>query len=223
MWAGILIWVLYYIFKLYGRPVELTPFLTVHLIGIFSGTGMMGIGGAVQYFQEQRQKASYAIDIQRVKSTNAVDISEKGRSQDGSEISLDRRLYMQFLAFGAAQEPSCYIEYLDKSGIPGARYEDLNDPNSIGLLTFSEDPDDFLSKARTLLRTSPFTDLKSKPEYTMLGRTYTIGYESDLEKVLIRRPIERVTDPSLPWVVWYPVRRSGVLEQLSSDEQRTIL
>jgi len=57
----------------------------------------------------------------------------------------------------------------------------------------------------------------------MLGRTYTIGYESDLEKVLIRRPIERVTDPSLPWVVWYPVRRSGTFEQLSTDEQRTIL
>jgi chlorite dismutase len=57
----------------------------------------------------------------------------------------------------------------------------------------------------------------------MFGRTYTIGYEDDLERVLIRRPIERVTDPSLRWAVWYPVRRSGAFEQLPPDEQRTIL
>jgi hypothetical protein len=50
-----------------------------------------------------------------------------------------------------------------------------------------------------------------------------MGYEDDLEHVLIKRPIERVTDPSLPWAVWYPVRRSGAFEQLSPDEQRTIL
>ena len=163
------------------------------------------------------------MDIQRAKPDSTVDILEKGRGQDGSEISLDRRLYMQFLAFGAAHAPSHYVELLDEAGILGVLYEDLNDPYGIGLLTFSEDPDDFLTKVRSLLRTPPFTDLKLKPEYTMLGRTYAIGYENDLEQVLIRRPIERVTDPTLLWVVWYPVRRSGAFEQLSADEQRTIL
>lgn len=57
----------------------------------------------------------------------------------------------------------------------------------------------------------------------MLGRTYAIGYEPDLEQVLLKRPVTRVTDTSLPWVIWYPVRRSGAFESLSSDEQRTIL
>jgi chlorite dismutase len=163
------------------------------------------------------------MDIQRTKPDSMVDLSEKGRSQDGSVISLDRRLFMQFLAFGAARDPSHYVELLDRADIPGVLYEDLNDPYGIGLLTFSENPDDFLSKVHTLLRTPPFTDLQLKPEYTMLGRTYTIGYENDLEHVLVRRPIERITDPSLPWVVWYPVRRSGAFEQLSADEQRLIL
>jgi hypothetical protein len=46
------------------------------------------------------------MDIQRAKPESMVDISEKGRSQDGSVISLNRRLYMQFLAFGAINTQS---------------------------------------------------------------------------------------------------------------------
>lgn len=163
------------------------------------------------------------MDIQRARSASSIDISEKGRSQDGSEISLDRRLYMQFLAFGRVKDPSHYSEMLKEAGIGGVLYEDLNDPYGIGLLTFSENPDDFLTKVHPLLRMQSYSEPKLKAEYTMLGRTYTIGYEDDLERVLISRPIERVTDPALPWAVWYPVRRSGAFEQLSADEQRTIL
>lgn len=163
------------------------------------------------------------MDIQRAKPDSMVDIAEKGRSQDGRIISLDRRLYMQFLAFGAAQVTAQYASALADAEIEGVLYEDLNDPNGLGLLTFSENPDDFLVKVRSLLRAQPFMGLQLKPEFTMLGRTYAIGYEDDLERVLIKQPIERVTNPSLPWAVWYPVRRSGAFEQLPPDEQRTIL
>ena len=164
-----------------------------------------------------------ALDIQRKKSTNKVDLAERGRAADGSVISLDRRLFMQFMAFGEAHETEMYTERLEEVGIHGVVYEDLNDPRGLGLLTFTENPDDFLTQIRPLLRTHPFADLGLKPEYTMLGRTYAIGYEADLERVLISRPIERVTDPALRWAVWYPVRRSGAFEGLSADEQRTIL
>ena len=164
-----------------------------------------------------------ALDIQRAKPASTVDLSEKGRAQDGSVISLDRRLFMQFLAFGEAHDTELYVERLEESGLDGVLYEDVNDPHGLGLLTFSENPDDFLTLVRPLLRSHPFADLRQKPEYTMLGRTYSIGYENDLERVLITRPIERVTDPELRWVVWYPVRRGGSFEQLSADEQRTIL
>jgi chlorite dismutase len=163
------------------------------------------------------------MDIQRAKPDSTVDLSEKGRTQNGSEISLDRRLYMQFFAFGRAHDSSQYIEVLNKSGIPGVLYEDLNDPYGLGLLSFSESPDDFLTEVHSLLRTQPFTELQFKPEYTMLGRTYAIGYEDDLEQVLVRRPIMRVTDPTLSWAVWYPVRRSGTFEKLPAEEQRKIL
>ena len=49
--ASLLVWIPYYAFKLSGQPVVLTPFLAVHLIGILSGTGLMGLGGIVQYVQ----------------------------------------------------------------------------------------------------------------------------------------------------------------------------
>lgn len=168
------------------------------------------------------------MDIQRTQHTGTIDLAEKGRSQDGRVISLDRRLYMQFMAFGgmqgaAHQESAAYADVLESSGIRGALYEDINDPYGLGVLAFSENPEDFITKIRPVLSAQPFTGLNLKQEYTMLGRTYSIGYEDDLERVLISRPMERVTEPALRWVIWYPVRRSGEFERLPADEQRTIL
>ncbi len=164
-----------------------------------------------------------ALNIQMKQASDSVSLAEKGRSHDGSEISLDRRLFMQFLAFSGVEDVAAYAQRLEEAGVGGALYEDLNDPSGIGLLTFAEDPDHFVRTVRPLLRSQPFNALQLKPEYTMLGRTYAIGYEPDLERVLIHRPIERVTDPGLRWAVWYPVRRSGAFANLSPDEQRTIL
>jgi chlorite dismutase len=112
---------------------------------------------------------------------------------------------------------------LEAVGAQAVLYEDANDPRGIGLLFFSENPDDFLDVARRLLATGPFAALSPRPEYTMLGRTYSIGYEQDLERVLITRPIERVCDPTYRWAIWYPLRRSGQFESLSLEEQNEIL
>lgn len=163
------------------------------------------------------------MDIQRAKPSSHVDISEKGRSADGKIISLDRRLFMQFFAFGNTGPIEPLQAALDNAGIGYVLYEDINDPDGIGLLTFSEDPNHFLTEVRPILKGGAFAGLKHKPEFTMLGRTYSIGYEADLERVLITRPVERVTDPALRWAIWYPVRRSGEFQGLSADEQRTIL
>lgn len=162
------------------------------------------------------------MDINIMSPKNTVDMSEKGK-RDGKTISLERRLFMQFMAFGKAFETESYIDRLVTEGLSAVLYEDINDPHGLGLLTFTENPEDLLTRSRPLFRSRPFAELQIKPEYTMLGRTYAIGYESDLEQVLITRPIERVTDPSIPWAIWYPVRRSGAFEQLTADEQRTIL
>lgn len=164
-----------------------------------------------------------ALDIRQREDEEIVDLTEKGRSASGEVISSDRRLYMQFLAFGDSRDSARLVRALEDAGFLTVLYEDINDPRGVGLLTLSEEPDYFLGPVRQFLNQEPFAGLTPKPEYTMLGRTYAIGYEQDLERTLISRPRERVLDPALPWAIWYPLRRAGSFEQLSAQEQRTIL
>lgn len=152
-----------------------------------------------------------------------IDLSEKGRSAGGEVISTNRRLFMQFMAFGGVTDSAALIDALEANQVRGVLYEDINDPQGVALLTFSESPDYFVAEMRRFLNQPPFSELTPKPEHTMLGRTYTLGYESDLEETLIGRPIRRVLDRGLPWVVWYPLRRAGSFEQLSAQEQNVIL
>ena len=163
------------------------------------------------------------IDIQRREDTTEADVLEHGRSREGTETSSDRRLFMQLLAFGDCTDAAALAPVLLEAGIQGVLYEDINDPRGVALLTFSEDPDYFIDVLRPFLNSGQFGRLQPKPDYTMLGRTYAIGYEPDLLEALVERPRRRVTDPHLPWAIWYPLRRAGSFEQLSADEQRTIL
>jgi chlorite dismutase len=154
---------------------------------------------------------------------DGVDVAEHGRSADGGTTSLDRRLYMQLHAYGSARDTAGLISALEEVGVEGVLYEDVNDPTGVALLTLSESPEAFVSDHRTFLQISPFAQLEPKPDFTMLGRTYALGYEQDLEDTLVERPRRRVLDPALPWAIWYPLRRAGSFEQLSRREQDTIL
>jgi chlorite dismutase len=154
---------------------------------------------------------------------NVVDVAEHGRSAAGETISLDRRLYMQLHAYGGARDTPALISALAGEGVVGTLYEDVNDPTGVALLTLSESPETFVSQYRAFLRSAPFAALEPKPAFTMLGRTYAIGHEQDLEETLVERPRGRVLDPTLPWAIWYPLRRAGSFEQLSRREQDTIL
>jgi chlorite dismutase len=151
------------------------------------------------------------------------DVAEHGRTAEGETTSLDRRLYMQLHAFGGARDTGELIAALESGGVVGTLYEDVNDPTGVALLTLSEDPEAFVSEYRDFLQASPFGGLAPRPELTMLGRTYALGYEQDLEETLVHRPRRRVLDPALPWAIWYPLRRAGSFEQLSRQEQNTIL
>jgi chlorite dismutase len=155
--------------------------------------------------------------------STGADVAEHGRSADGESTSLDRRLYMQLHAYGGALDTGPLVAALEGQGITGTLYEDVNDPTGVALLTLSESPDAFVTQYRAFLRSAPFGELEPKPDLTMLGRTYAIGYEQDLEETLVARPRRRVLDPALPWAIWYPLRRSGSFEQLSRGEQDTIL
>ena len=169
------------------------------------------------------RSVSARVDDRPEEDLEGVDVAEHGRSADGEPTSLDRRLYMQLHAYGGAGETGALVSALVDAGIAGALYEDVNDPAGVALLTLSESPDAFVDEYRSFLRSPPFAVLEPKPELTMLGRTYAIGYEDDLDETLVERPRRRVVDPTLPWAIWYPLRRSGSFEQLSRREQDTIL
>ncbi len=151
------------------------------------------------------------------------DIFEKGGMKDGQPQRLNQRLFMQFLAFGGCADARALARAIESAGVPGALYEDVNDPRGVGLMTFSEDPGFFLDRVRPMLNAPPFAALVQKPEYTMLGRTYSLGYEPDLADVLLHRPRRTVLNPDWKWAVYYPLRRSGKFAQLPADEQRVIL
>jgi Chlorite dismutase len=152
-----------------------------------------------------------------------ADVAEHGRTAEGEVTSLDRRLFMQLQAFGGAGDTGALIAALEGAGVEGALYEDVNDPTGIALLTLGETPDTFVGELRGFLQAAPFSELEPKHEYTMLGRTYALGHEPDLEDTLVDRPRGRVLDPELRWAIWYPLRRAGSFEQLSRQEQNRIL
>jgi len=151
------------------------------------------------------------------------DISEKGGMKDGRPQRSNDRLFMQFLAFAGCADATPLADSLARANVAGVLYEDVNDPRGIGLLTFSEDPDFFLDRVRPVLNGPGFSILVQKPQYTMLGRTYSIGYEPDLSETLVQRPRRTVLNPLWKWALWYPLRRSGRFVQLPAEEQRVIL
>jgi chlorite dismutase len=150
-------------------------------------------------------------------------LSEKGGMKNGEPQRSDTRLFMQFMAFAGCTDATAVVDTLARAKISGVLYDDVNDPRGIGLLTFSEDPDYFVDRVRALFDEAPFAALVQKPEFTLLGRTYAIGYEPDLPEVLLHRPRRTVLNPLWKWGVWYPLRRSGKFAQLPPDEQRVIL
>jgi hypothetical protein len=153
----------------------------------------------------------------------APDLSEKGGLRDGEPQRSDERLFMQLFAFGGCALPSEVVQQVAAAGIDAVVYEDLNDPRGIALLTLSRDPNVFVDRVRPLLNSGPLSQLALRPEFTMFGRTYALGYEPDLQHALFDRPRSTVLNPHWSWAVWYPLRRNGRFAQLPAEEQRMIL
>jgi chlorite dismutase len=148
-----------------------------------------------------------------------VDVAERGANGQSS----NRRLFMQLQAFGGCAEPKALASALERSQIEAVLYADFQDPCGVAVLAFSEDPVFFLTRLREVLSAEPFASLVRKPALAMVGRTYSSGYEQDLEDWLLRRPRRTVLNPAWPWAVWYPLRRTGAFAKLSAQEQGAIL
>jgi len=159
----------------------------------------------------------------------SFDVREAGRGADGEKVHMDRRLFMQLLVYRCSPDTSpptataALGAALQGAGISSVLYADTNDPMSLGLLTWSEDPAHFVEVVRPVLVREPFRGLELRSDFTMLGRTYSIGYEEDLPFWLIQRPQDTVLNEDWPWAVWYPLRRSGAFARLEPREQASIL
>lgn len=156
-------------------------------------------------------------------SLEAPDVREYGAPKDGQRQSTDRRLYMQLLSYTGAPDLSALAKELETSGLEAILYADLLDPAGLSVLFMSEDPVFFTGRVREFLAKSSFSKLTHRPEFTMFGRTYSIGYEQDLEDWLLKRPRRNVFDEKLGWAVWYPLRRKSEFETLTKEDQRSIL
>jgi chlorite dismutase len=135
---------------------------------------------------------------------------------------------MQLLVFDcdAGLEPSQAVDRLatelSHRGAAGVLYEDVNAPRGLGLLTWSEQPAHFVTAVRaSVLAVGP--GLLPRRDFSMLGRSYSTGYEPDLRYWLLSRPVETACNEAWPWAVWYPLRRSGAFNRLEGREQAAIL
>jgi len=158
-----------------------------------------------------------------------IEVRERGGGREGTPIFLDRRLFMQLLVFESdgklspADSAKNLAAALARRNVPSVVYEDANNPRGIGLLSWTEEPLDFTIKLRPVFGDPETSQLKLLREFTMLGRSYATGYETDLEYWLLRRPRETVLNEEWPWHVWYPLRRSGAFEKLEPRERGGIL
>ncbi|WP_437766551.1 chlorite dismutase family protein [Sorangium sp. So ce281] len=158
-----------------------------------------------------------------------IDVAERGAPRDGRPQVIDGRLFMQLLVFRCpgdadpAELTRAAGQALASQRVGAVVYEDINDPRGIAVLTWAEDPAVFVQTVRPALNRSELRALELRPDFTMLGRTYSTGYEQDLDFWLLRRPAETVLNPAWPWAVWYPLRRSGTFSKLEGREQGSIL
>jgi len=158
-----------------------------------------------------------------------IDTRERGAPKDGAPQFMDRRLFMQLLVFrvpagvSIAANQEALISAIQGADIPAVVYADVNDPRGLALLTFGEDPTIFVGAVRSLFDAASLRDWTLRPELTMIGRTYSSGYEQDLTFSLFDRPKQTVLNPKWNWAVWYPLRRTGAFEQLEGREKGGVL
>ena len=148
-----------------------------------------------------------------------IDVRERGANQQTSE----RRLFIQLVAFGECPDAKPLVRTLESARLDAVLYREVNDPRGIGVVGMSEDPAFFPGAFREVLNAPAFEELPLKAEFTMLGRTYASGFETDLDDWLLKRPRRTALNPAWPWAVWYPLRRTGGFARLTPQEQGTII
>jgi len=159
-----------------------------------------------------------------------IDLTEYGAPREGVPQSSQRRLLVQLVAIecprapGPAAVAATLRALMYDFEATGVIYADIHDPLGLALVGIEENPVELVNKLRNILGSSALpAGLTIKAEYAMLGRTYSSGFEPDLEDWLIHRPRRTLLDPANQFGIWYPLRRKGGFERLEPSEKGAIM
>lgn len=158
-----------------------------------------------------------------------LDLDERGADRDGQPQRSSMRLFMQLTVFECADDlrpPSAagaIAEAISGTPVGALVYDDVNNPRGLGLLVWTTSPADLVESVRPALLDAAPRGLRVRPEMSMLGRTYSTGFEPNLDYWILKRPAETVMNPAWPWAVWYPLRRKGAFEALDRKTKGEIM
>jgi hypothetical protein len=159
-----------------------------------------------------------------------IDVRERGAARDGVPQWLDRRLFFQLIALEVPRDPGPVsiaeqlARALDARGLGAVVYADMHHPLGLAVVAFSEDPEVLVGPLRQVLGSMDLPQgLRIRPEYAMLGRSYSTGFEQDLEYWILERPRKTLLDPANRYAIWYPLRRKGPFERLDPPEKGAIM
>lgn len=159
-----------------------------------------------------------------------IDILEHGAPKDGVPQTSSRRLFVQLVALqcprvpGPAAVAKALSALMHDFSVTGVIYEDVHNPLGLAVVVIDENPARMVSGLRNALGGASLPEnLQVRDEYAMLGRTYSSGFEPDLEDWLLHRPRRTLLDPASQFGIWYPLRRKGGFERLEPGERGSIL
>lgn len=158
-----------------------------------------------------------------------IEVAERGGRREGVQQLIDSRLFFQLLVYRTPASldiksvRQALITQVTATGLGAVLYEDVNDPRSFGLVTWSLAPEDFVTRLRPIFAEAPLSQLDLRDDMTMFGRTYGGGHEPDLKDWLFDKPRRNLLAPESRFGIWYPLRRTGAFNRLDPHEQSMIL
>lgn len=159
-----------------------------------------------------------------------IELRERGSDRDGQPQLSDRRLFLQLVALDCANTKKArkaarhLAECPEMDQLGAVIYGDMHRPTTIALLTWSERPEDLFECLCRALATSPLVSgCRIRNRLGMLGRTYSTGFETDLEDWLIDRPVRTLLSDSAHFGIWYPLQRKKGFERLGAREKAEVL
>jgi chlorite dismutase len=159
-----------------------------------------------------------------------IDVQERGAERNGEPQRMNRRLFFQLVAVTCPRSPGPRAvadelrELLVGKGLSAVIYADIHHPLGLGVVACTENPDQLAIEFRDVFSAAGLSEGTAiRDHYSMLGRSYSTGFESDLEFWLLQRPRRTLLNPECQYAVWYPLRRKGPFERLDPREKGKIM